>query len=214
MLKAKTCLFLSIAIMLSLSGCEREGPPPPILPPPPLPPAPVPGKDAVRPPPPQLPTRGGRAEFAGVTYKLPAPVGNAKHGRGDIKNVYSKIGSGVLTVYIEFAGPFDNDLNYRFWVTNDKREPPVYVLVEKGGGAMQIGDGSALQKRVSSGIDTADGLLVRVQIKELPPGYQSAKTIWVSGFESLDLSTAGGKPQLTTYDLLKEAMEPMPAPVR
>ncbi|MBI5524852.1 MAG: hypothetical protein HY897_00810 [Deltaproteobacteria bacterium] len=214
MLKAKNRLLLSGAVVLICAGCEREGPPPPLLPPPLLPPPTAPAKSAPPQPAVQLPTRGGRAEFAGVTYKLSSPVGNAKDGRGDIKNVYSKIGGGVLTVYIEFAGLFDTDLNYRFWVTNNKQDPPVYVLVEKGGQAMQIADGTAFQKRLPLGIDTTDGLMVKIQLADLPPSYQSAKTIWVAAFESLDLKTAGGKAQLTTHDLLNEAMEPMPLPGR
>jgi len=219
-MNTRTVLFvaaLCIAAAAIVAGCEKETPPPPLLPPPLDPgvkaPTPVVPPPAVAKPAPVVPppnTAGtGKAAFAGVKPMIAGQAGDAKDGRGDLKNVWAKLQDKALWIYVEMSGTADKTLNYRFWISNDKKDPPTMALVEKGLGAIQIHDGGKVFARVVTSIDTTDGIYFKLPQKDLPPNLAGAPRLWVGHFASLDIKAGG---EVVVYDEIKSGTEAMPIP--
>ncbi|MBI5524857.1 MAG: hypothetical protein HY897_00835 [Deltaproteobacteria bacterium] len=205
----RTLLMISAFVLMigaGCAGCEQDTPQSHVLPPGPD------SKPVVPPPPSPRARMSGRDVFAGVTHKLGSPAGNAREGRGDLVAVFSKIQGGALNVWLETKGPVDVGLFYRFWLTNKANDPIVMILFEKGAQAVQIQQSGRVFGRLSLGIDATDGLLVRLPLKDLPPGFSTPTRLWVSGTASLDLVTKDGKTEEVVYDSIPESIEIMVIP--
>jgi hypothetical protein len=215
-------LCIAVAAIGVGCECEKETPPPPLLPPPldqsakvPPPPSPLKFPGPAIPPSPAPPLGGAKTAFAGVKPMLTAPAGTAKSGRGDFTAFYAKLQEKVLWVWIEFKGPVDKDLNYRFWISNERKDPPTLAMVDKGASGIQVHDGGKIFGNIKLPIDTADGLLLRLPLKDLPPNLRDAKRLWVGNFGSIEVKDLGGdKFEVVTYKAIDQTIEAMPIPDR
>ena len=219
----RTILFGAVLIAAAaiIAGCDKETPPPPLLPPPLDPAVKAPAAAATaptaatapKPPPVPVPppfsAGTGKAAFNGVKPMIAGKTGDAKDGRGDITNVWAKLQDKALWIYIEMNGPADKNLNYRFWINNEKKDPPTMALVEKGLGAVQVHDGGKVFARVVMSMDTTDGLFFKLPQKDLPPNLATAPRLWVGHFASMDIKANG---ETVIYDEIKSGTEAMAIP--